>query len=137
VTASVPPGHRDLLDGPVYVQMATHMHNGSIQVNPVWCSFDGRHVLVNSAVGRVKDRNLRANPVVTILAMDPGNPYRWLEVRGTVDEFVTEGADEHIDDLAELYLKRRPYPFRQDDEKRVIYRIRPLKVQAFGDTDGG
>jgi PPOX class probable F420-dependent enzyme len=111
--------------------MATHMKDGSIQVNPVWCSFDGSHVLVNSALGRVKDRNLRANPVVTVLAIDPPNPYRWLEVRGTVDEITEEGADEHIDDLAELYLKQRPYPFRQQGEVRVIYKIKPLKVQAF------
>ncbi len=131
MSTSIPDSHRDLLDGPVYVQMATHMKDGSIQVNPVWCSYDGTHVLVNSARGRVKDKNLLANPAVTVLAMDPQNPYRWLEVRGTVEEFVEEGADEHIDDLGELYLNERPYPFRQEGEIRVIYKIRPLRVQAF------
>lgn len=129
--ATIPESHKDLLDGPIYVQMATYMNDGSIQVNPVWCSFDGSHILINSALGRVKDKNLRANPTITILAMDPENPYRWLEVRGTVDEFVEKGADEHIDDLGELYLNQRPYPFRQEGEVRVIYKIRPLKVQAF------
>ncbi len=131
MTAVIPDSHRYLLDGPVYVQLASYMKDGSIQLNPVWCSYDGTHILINSAVGRVKDRNLRANPTVTVLAMDPGNPYRWLEVRGTVDEITEVGADEHIDDLAELYLKQRPYPFRQADEVRVIYKIKPLKVQAF------
>ncbi|MBT7952039.1 MAG: PPOX class F420-dependent oxidoreductase [Gammaproteobacteria bacterium] len=131
MTASIPESHRDLLDGPVYVQMASYMKDGSIQVNPVWCSFDGEHILINSALGRVKDKNLRANPTITILAMDPENPYRWLEVRGTVDEITEEGADQHIDDLAELYINQRPYPFRQEGEVRVIYKIKPLKVQAF------
>ena len=131
MSTEIPESHRDLLDGPVYVQLASHMSDGSIQVNPVWCSFDGSHVLVNSAVGRVKDKNLRRNPQVTVLAMDPANTYRWLEVRGEVEEFIEEGADEHIDDLAELYLNQRPYPFRQEGEVRVIYRIKPARVQAF------
>jgi PPOX class probable F420-dependent enzyme len=131
MTASIPESHRDLLDGPVYVQMATYMKDGSIQVNPVWCSFDDEHILINTALGRVKDKNLRANPTVTILAMDPENSYRWLEVRGTVDEITEDGADEHIDDLGELYLNQRPYPFRQKGEVRIIYKIKPLKVQAF------
>ena len=127
---SVPDSHLDLLQGPVYVQLACYMRSGAIQVNPVWCSFDGSHVWVNSAKGRVKDRNMRANPNVTILALDPDNAYRWLEVRGMVDEITEEGADEHIDDLAELYLNQRPYPFRQDGEIRVIYKILPQRVQA-------
>ena len=131
MTATIPESHRDLLDAPVYVQMATYMKDGSIQVNPVWCSYDGSRILINSALGRVKDINIRANPTITIVAMDPANPYRWLEVRGTVDEITEEGADAHIDDLAELYLNKRPYPFRRQGEVRVIYKIKPLKVQAF------
>ena len=131
MSTAIPESHRDLLEGPVYVQLASYMSDGSIQVNPVWCSFDGSHILVNSALGRVKDKNLRRNPKVTVLAMDPSNPYRWLEVRGEVEEFIEDGADEHIDDLAELYLNQRPYPFRQDGEVRVIYRIKPDRVQAF------
>jgi PPOX class probable F420-dependent enzyme len=127
---SVPDTHLDLLQGPIYVQLASYMKSGAIQVNPVWCSYDGSHVWVNSAKGRVKDRNMRANPNVTVLAVDPENPYRWLEVRGMVDEITEEGADEHIDDLAELYLNQRPYPFRQDGEVRVIYKILPQRVQA-------
>lgn len=131
MSTDIPVSHRDLLEGPVYVQMATHMKDGSIQLNPVWCSYDGSHVLVNSAVGRVKDVNLRANPAVSILAMDPGNPYRWLEIRGEVDEFVEDGAEEQLDDLAELYLNQRPYPFKQEGEVRIIYRIKPQRVQVF------
>jgi PPOX class probable F420-dependent enzyme len=131
MSATIPDTHKDLLDRPIYVQMATYMKDASIQVNPVWCSYDGEHILINSALGRVKDKNLRENPTITILAMDPENPYRWLEVRGTVAEITEEGADTHIDELAELYLNQRPYPFRQEGEVRVIYKIKALKVQAF------
>ena len=74
---------------------------------------------------------MRANANVTVFAMDPKNPYRWLEVRGLVDEITEEGADDHIDDLAELYVNQRPYPFRQEGEVRVIYKILPSRVQAF------
>lgn len=131
MSTHIPDSHRELLTGPVYVQLATHMPDGSIQVNPVWCSFDGERVWINSAKGRVKDKNIRANPSVTIFAGDPQNPYRWLEVRGVVDEITEVGADAHIDDLAELYLNQRPYPFRQEGEERVIYKIKPQRVWAF------
>jgi PPOX class probable F420-dependent enzyme len=127
----IPDSHRDLLEGPILVQLATHLPNGHIQVNPVWCSYDGRHVLVNSARGRVKDRNMRANPKVTVFAGDPANPMRWLEIRGLVEEITEQGADGHIDDLSELYIGQRPYPYRQPGEVRVIYRIAPVRVQPF------
>ena len=131
MSEKVPESHQDLLTSNVYVQLATHMNNDVIQVNPVWCSFDGEKVWVNSALGRVKDKNMRANPNVTVIAMDPQNPYRWLEVRGLVDEITQNGADEHIDDMAEVYLNQRPYPFRQEGEVRVIYKITPQRVIAF------
>ncbi len=131
MSQAIPESHLDLLQEAVYVQLASHMDNGVIQVNPVWCSYDGTRIWVNSAKGRVKDRNMRANPNVTVFAMDPKNPYRWLEVRGLVDEITEEGADDHIDDLAELYVNQRPYPFRQEGEVRVIYKILPSRVQAF------
>ncbi len=132
MSLTIPETHKDLIDGPVYVVLSTQMADGSIQSNPVWCNRDGDEILVNTAVGRVKDRNLRQRRIATILAMDPQNPYRWIEVRGQVCA-VVEGdeADRHIDDLAELYLGQRPYPFRQPGEKRVMYRIRPTRINAF------
>ena len=131
MSTSIPDSHRDLIDGPVYVQLATHLPSGAIQVNPVWCNYDGAYVLLNSARGRVKDKNMRANPHVTVLAMDPQNPYRWLEIRGLVEEVTEVGADEHIDELTRLYLKQSSYPFRQPGEVRVLYKVKPVRVQAF------
>ena len=131
MATEIPESHKDLLTGPVYVQLATHMMNGSIQLHPVWCGYDGSHVLVNSAQGRVKDKNMRANPNVTVLAVDPENPFRWLEVRGKVVDITGEGADEHIDQLSDLYIQQSPYPWREAGEVRVIYRIEPERVIAF------
>ena len=74
---------------------------------------------------------MRANPNVTVLAVDPENPFRWLEVRGKVVDISEAGADEHIDELSELYLQQKPYPFREAGEVRVIYRIEPERVIAF------
>lgn len=131
MNSDIPETHKDLLTGPVYVQLASHMRSGSIQVHPVWCGYDGNHILVNSAKGRVKDINMRANPNVTVLAVDPENPFRWLEVRGKVVDITEEGADEHIDQLSELYIKQSPYPWREAGEVRVIYRIEPGRVTPF------
>ena len=127
----IPETHVDLLTGPVYVQLASHMSNGSIQVHPVWCGYDGAHILINSAKGRAKDKNMRANPNVTVLAVDPENPFRWVEVRGKVVDISEEGADEHIDRLSELYIQQSPYPWRAAGEVRVIYRIEPERVVPF------
>ena len=127
---TIPDSHKDLLEKPVYVQLATHMPDGSINLNPVWCSYDGERIWVNSARGRAKDKNMRTNPNVTINAMDSREPFHYLEVRGLVEEITEEGADDHINALSEQYLNK-PYPYRQEGEVRVIYKIRPQRVIAF------
>ncbi|MCB9727108.1 MAG: PPOX class F420-dependent oxidoreductase [Deltaproteobacteria bacterium] len=128
MSATIPVELLDLLTGPLVVSLATLMPDGQPQVNPVWCSVDGGDILVNSAKGRQKDLNMRERPRVTVLAIDTQSPFRWLEVRGDVVSIDEEGADAHIDDLAEVYLGKRPYPFRKDGEVRLIYRIRPRHV---------
>jgi PPOX class probable F420-dependent enzyme len=100
----IPDQYRDLLDRPIVVSLASLMPDGTPQVQPVWCSFDGTHILVNTAKGRQKYHNMARRPTVTILALDPDNVVRWLEVRGTVVSETEEGANEHIDELARLYL---------------------------------
>lgn len=132
MAATISAEHADLLNRPIVVSLATVMPDGQPQVNPVWCSYDGTHVLINSAAGRVKDRNMKDRPQATVLCLDPQNPFKWVEVRGKVVEITTEGADAHIDDLAELYIGQRPYPFRQPGEQRVIYKIEPTRVVSYG-----
>ena len=108
------------------------MPDGSPQVTPVWIDFDGKHVVVNSAKGRVKDRNMRRDPRVSMALIDPDNPYRHLQVQGRVVEITENGADQHIDKMAKKYLGQDKYPFRQPGEVRVLYKIEPDRTIAMG-----
>ncbi len=108
------------------------MPDGSPQVTPVWCDYDGTHIRINTAKGRIKDKNMRRNRKVALSVMDPENPYRHLAVRGEVEEVTEQEADAHIDLLAKKYLGKEKYPFRQPGEVRVIYKIRPVRVSTMG-----
>ncbi len=130
--AAIPDNYRDLLDKQVFAHLGTLMPDGSPQVTPVWVDYDGSHILVNSAKGRVKDRNMRRNKKVALSLADPENPYRHMAVQGEVVDITEQGADAHIDSLAKKYLGKDKYPFRQPGEVRVIYKIRPDKVSAMG-----
>lgn len=99
----IPATHEALLYGPVVVALTTLMPDGQPQTTPVWCSYDGRYVYINTARGRQKDENIRRDPRVTLLAIDPADPYRYVEVRGVVDDITTEGAVAHIDELVRQY----------------------------------
>ncbi len=129
---TIPHAYRDLFEKRALAVLVTLMPNGSPQATPVWCDFDGTHVLVNSARGRVKDRNMRRDPRVALTILDPDNPYRYLEIRGRVVEITEEGAEEHIDRLARKYLGVDRYPYRQPGEIRVLYKIRPERVSGRG-----
>jgi PPOX class probable F420-dependent enzyme len=94
--------------------------------------YDGKYVRFNSAQGRVKDRNVRRDPRVSLSILDPDNPYRYLAIRGRVVEITQKGADEHINSLSQKYLGQALYPFRQPGEVRVLYKIEPLKVTSLG-----
>jgi PPOX class probable F420-dependent enzyme len=130
----IPDKYRDLLDRPIVVSLATLMNEGPPQVQPVWCNFDGTHILINTEKGRLKYRNMSRRPSVTILAIDPDNALRWLEVRGTVAGITEEGAFEHIDELARLYLGVDKYPFHQEGDVRVIFKIVPTRVATIEST---
>lgn len=128
----IPAGFRDILEKKSFVHIATKMKDGSPQVSPVWAEYDGQHILINSAKGRLKDRNIRADDRVAVSATDPDNPYRALMIRGRVVKITEEGADAHIDHLAKKYLDVDSYPYRVDDEVRVIYHIEPIRVGTMG-----
>jgi PPOX class probable F420-dependent enzyme len=132
MTAKIPEKYLDLFSQPAFASLATLMPDGSPQVTPVWCDFDGEHVIVNSARGRVKDRNMRNNPHVALSVMDPKNPYRYLEIRGKVTEITEKGADEHINKMAKKYMNVETYPYRSPDEVRVIYKITPERFSSMG-----
>ena len=128
------PGAVKLLQEKQIAQLATTMRDGSPQITPVWVDVepDGSHVLINSAEGRVKMRNVERDPRVAVSVVDAQNPYRFAIVRGTVVKRRHEGADEHIDALAKKYLGQERYPMRRPDEQRVILRIKPRQVLEQG-----
>ncbi len=124
--------YRDIFDKKAFAHLATIGPDGAPQVTPVWCDFDGTHVRINTARGRVKDRNLQRNPRVALAVQDPDNPYRYVQVRGRVVEMTEKGADAHIDALARKYLGQDRYPSRQPGEVRVMVKIVPERVQGMG-----
>ncbi len=128
----IPEKYRDLFQKRAFASLATLMPDGKPQVTPVWCDFDGEHVIFNSAKGRQKDKNVRRDPHVAMAVIDPDNPYRYLEIRGTVVEITEDGADKHIDKLAKKYMGVEKYPYSQPGEKRVIYKIRPEHTTVMG-----
>ncbi len=97
-------------------------------MTPVWVDHDGDTVLINTATGRVKERNLSRDPRVSISIVDAEDPYQPLTIKGRVVELTREGADAHIDKLSKRYIDRDPYPFRRPGEERILVRIEPEKV---------
>jgi PPOX class probable F420-dependent enzyme len=128
----IPDKYKDLFDKKAFASLATVMPDGTPQVTPVWVDYDGEHLLVNSARGRRKDKNMERNPAVALSILDPDNPYRYLEVRGRVVDITEEGADEHIDKMAKKYMGVDRYPLRRPEEVRVLYKIEPVKVSHMG-----
>jgi PPOX class probable F420-dependent enzyme len=128
----IPGKFSDLFDKKVFAGLATVMPDGSPQVTPVWIDYDGENLLVNTAVGRRKDKNLQRDGRVALMLVDPDNPYRYLEVRGQVVERTHDGADDHINKMAKKYLGKDIYPFRQPGEVRVLYKVRPARVSSMG-----
>lgn len=131
---TIPDSHKDLLQDQKksFAYLATLMADGSPQVTPVWFSTDGSHILINTAEGRVKDRNMRSRPRVALCIADPDNAYRYLQIQGKVVEITNKGADAHIDALSFKYHGIPKYQNRTPGEKRVTYKILPEKVDAHG-----
>lgn len=130
--AAIPEKYVDLMQKKAFLQLATLMPDGSPQVSPVWFEYDGTHILINSAKGRVKDNNMRRDARVGMDIIDPDNPYRHISIRGRVGEITERGADEHIDKLTKKYTGQDKYPYRGPGEVRVIYKIKPERTYVMG-----
>lgn len=127
----IPESHYDLFEKKAFGHLATIMADGTPQVTPVWVGFDGEHLLVNTAKGRLKDRNVERTPYVAIDIIDPENPYRYLAIRGPVVAMEEEGAREHINELSRRYTGH--YPYRGPaTETRVILKIATEHVLVAG-----
>ncbi|MFC6989657.1 PPOX class F420-dependent oxidoreductase [Haloplanus sp. GCM10025708] len=129
--ASIPEEFMDLFEKSTFAHVATVMPDGTPHVTPVWVDYDAdeNYVLVNTERGRRKERNASRNPRVGVSMTDPDDPYRALSLLGEVDEIRTEGAREHIDELAQRYMGESEYPNPIETE-RVLLCIRPERVMG-------
>ena len=132
---TIPNTYLDLFQASVHGVLTTMMPDGTPQSSMIWVDYDGEYVLVNTTLERQKGKNMRANPKVTILVIDPKDSSRWIEVRGQVQEMTQEGAEEHADKLTQRYCRNKQhfygdiYPVEQKHkETRVIVKIEPCKI---------
>ena len=126
----IPHTHIDLIDGAYTVALTTLMPDGQPQTTPVWCNRKGDYLFINVMKGFRKEKNMRLNPNVSLLAYDPKNPLRNLEIRGCVVEMTEEGAVEHNDELARLYLGKPDAKFFGDAVPAELQtRYRPVRVK--------
>jgi PPOX class probable F420-dependent enzyme len=139
-TIVIPETHRDLIEGPYNAALTTMMPDGQPQTTPVWCNAAGGDILINTMRGFRKEKNMRANPHVSLLAYDPRSPLRNIEVRGLVVEMTETGALEHLDELTRLYMNKPNARFFGDSvpaELAARYQpvkitIRPTRIRAEG-----
>ena len=130
----IPESHRDLLTGPVYGVLATMTPGGQPQCSVIWVDYDGVYVRINTTLERQKGRNMRANPLVALLVIDPRDSSRWIEVRGRVVELRQTGAVEHANLLTRRYTSKQRFygdiysAEQRQKETRVIVLVEPLKV---------
>jgi PPOX class probable F420-dependent enzyme len=128
----IPEKYRDLFDKKAFASLGTVMPDGRPQVTPVWIDLIDGLLVINSAKGRQKDKNLRRDPRVSLAVIDPDNPYRYLEIRGRVVEITEKGAAEHIHKMAKKYLGVDKYPYAQPGEVRVLYKVQPEHTTMMG-----
>ena len=127
---SVDPWTDLLTNKKTFAHIATLMPDGTPQVTPVWIDYKNGKVLVNSAKGRVKVRNLKEGSPVAISITDPDNPYRYVQIRGKVTRVTEEGGAKHIDKMAKKYLGQDKYPWAKPGEVRVLFEIEPTVVSG-------
>ena len=124
-TATLNERQAELLRGENLAIVATVRPDGSPQLTPTWVDYDGEHVLINTAEGRAKPRNLRRNSHVSVCVVDCDDPYNWVSITGTA-ELTHEEAEEHIHKLSHKY-NGDDYPLKPD-EQRVLVKITPERV---------
>ena len=114
--------------------ISTLMSDGSPQVTPTWIDIEDSVILINTAEGRIKHKNISRDPRVAVSVIHHNNPYNMVSIRGIATEQTNEGADEHIDKLAKKYLGVDKYPMRSPNEKRIIVKIKPEKISHISIT---
>lgn len=117
-----------LLESRNLLFLATVMKDGSPQVSPVWADYENSHIMVNTAEGRIKHKNVLRDPRVAVSIVDQNNPLNMTTIRGKVVEIISDYDYKHADKLAKKYMGKDKYPFRREGEKRIIFKIKPERV---------
>jgi PPOX class probable F420-dependent enzyme len=130
--AAIPESHVDLLSKNVFWHIATLGPDDEIQSSPVWGGWDGEHFLFSLTRGRQKYENLVRNPTIALSGIDPDNPYRNLEIRGTVVRIDDDSSNSFIDSMAKKYMDADAYPFHQPGDHRIVMVVQPIHTSKMG-----
>jgi PPOX class probable F420-dependent enzyme len=123
------PHIRKLFEDKNFVFLSSLMKDGSPHVTPTWTDIENGNILINTAIGRIKQKNISRDPRVALAISDQNNPYNMVTIRGKVIEQISgDAAEEHIDKLAKKYIGKDKYPGRSPGEKRVLFKIIPEKI---------
>lgn len=128
----IPESHKDLLESTALADVATIGPDGAPQVNPVWFGWDGAQLTFSQTTNRQKYRNLHKDNRISLSIVDPINPYRYMEIRGKVVEFIDDPEKAFIDSMAKKYLGQEKYPWGTPEEQRVVVVVEPERALTMG-----
>jgi PPOX class probable F420-dependent enzyme len=128
----IPDTHRDLLGKKGFAHVATIGPSGEPHSSPVWYDWDGEHLLFSQTKTRQKYRNLQRDPRLAISITDPDNPYRYLEIRGTLDGVEEDEGNAFINAMAKKYIDEDVYPWHQPGDERIVLKVRPTHTTSMG-----
>lgn len=129
---TIPEGYADLLSSTALAHVATIGPHGEPQVNPVWFGWDGQHLLSSQTKTRQKYRNVQRDPRIALSIVDPENPYRYLEIRGTVVEIREDPDRAFINSMAKKYMDQDVYPWHRPGDERVVIVVQPERTTQMG-----
>ncbi|HSH58516.1 MAG TPA: PPOX class F420-dependent oxidoreductase [Acidimicrobiales bacterium] len=128
----IPDSHRDILEKKGFAHVATIGPDGEPHSSPVWYDWDGEHFLFSQTKTRQKYRNVQRDPRVAVSMTDPDNPYRYLEIRGTVDGIDEDEGNVFINSMAKKYMDEDVYPWHQPEDERIVVKVRPERTTSMG-----